>query len=174
MYKAFHPHQIRKSEKWTATLAQVISQDFFNPFDCNPDSTKLYNLSSGVPVDEASCLGILSIKGDGEKRYQDFVDNKLLSEETTFHDPLTRSKYTLFRSCSRKVNMLERSGKLKAVEVNRNVIGTLLALSARSERLIDFQKAVSYPVCSVHSALLIQMDHVDGSRRWITSNHAEG
>ena len=63
------------------------------------------------------------------------------------------------------MNMLERSGKLQAVEVNRNVIGTLLALSARSERLIDFQKAVSYPVCAVHSALLIQMDHVEPRRR---------
>ena len=62
MYKAFRPHQIRKSENWTATLAEVISQDFLNPFDCNLDSTKLYNLSSGVPVDETSCLGILSIK----------------------------------------------------------------------------------------------------------------
>ena len=165
MYKAFRPHQIRRSENWTATLAQVISQDFLNPFDCNIDSAKLYNLSSGVPVDEASCLGILSIKSDGEKRYQDFVDNKLLSEETKFHNPLTRSKYTLFRSCSRKVNMLEKSGKLKAVELNRNVTGTLLALSARSERLIDFLKVVSYPVCSVHSALLIQMDHVEPQRR---------
>ena len=57
--------------------------------------------------------------------------------------------------------MLERSGKLKAVEVNRNVIGTLLALSARSERLIDFQKALSYPLCSVPLSLA----NPDGSRR---------
>ena len=163
MHKAFRPHQIRKSENWTATLAQIISQDFFNPFDCNLDCTKLYNLSSGVPVDETSCLGILSIKGDGEKRYHDFVDSRLLSEETKFYDPLTKSKYTLFRNCSRKVNMLERSGKLKAVEVNRNVFGTLvlLALSARSERLIDFQKALSYPLCSVPLSLA----NPDGSRR---------
>ena len=62
MYKAFRPYQIRKSENWTATLTQLISQDFLNLFDCNLDSTKLYNLSSGVPVDETSCLGILSIK----------------------------------------------------------------------------------------------------------------
>ena len=161
MYKAFRPHQIRKSGNWTATLAQVVSQDFFNPFDYNLDSTKLYNLSSGVPVDETSCLGILSIKGDGEKRYHDFVDSRLLSEETKFHDPLTRSKHTLFRSCSRKVNMLERSGKLKAVEVNRNVIGTLLTLPARSEILISFQKALSYPLCSVPLSLA----NPDGSRR---------
>ena len=52
-----------------------------------------------IPVDDSSCLGILSIKGTGEKRYLDFVDNRLLSEEKKFHDPLTRSKYTLFRSC---------------------------------------------------------------------------
>ena len=84
MYNAFRPHQIRKSENWTATLAQVISQDFLNPFDCSLDSTKLYNLSSGVPLDETSCLGILSIKSDGGKRYHDFVDNRLLSEETNF------------------------------------------------------------------------------------------
>ena len=132
-----------------------------NPFDCSLGSTKLYNLSSGVPVDETSCLGILSIKGDGEKRYHDFVDSRLLSEETKFHDPLTRSKYTLFKNFSRKVNMFERSGKLKAVEVNRNVFGTLLALSARSERLIDFQKALSYPLCFVSLSLA----NPDGSRR---------
>ena len=57
--------------------------------------------------------------------------------------------------------MLQRSGKLKAVEVNINVIGTLLALSARSERLIDFQKALSHPLCSVPLSLA----NPDGSRR---------
>ena len=62
MYKAFRLNQIRKSENWTATLTQVISEDFLNPFDCNLDSTKLYSPSFGVPVDETSCLGILSIK----------------------------------------------------------------------------------------------------------------
>ena len=57
--------------------------------------------------------------------------------------------------------MLERSGKLKAVEINRNIIGKLLALSARSERLIDFQKALSYPLCSVPLSLA----NPDRSRR---------
>ena len=57
--------------------------------------------------------------------------------------------------------MLERSGKLKAVEVNRNVIRNLLALSARSKRLIDFQKTLSYPLCSVPFSLT----NPDGSRR---------
>ena len=57
--------------------------------------------------------------------------------------------------------MLERSEKLKAAEVNRNVIGTLLALSARSERLINFQKALSYPLCSVPLSLA----NPDGSCR---------
>ena len=56
--------------------------------------------------------------------------------------------------------MLQRSGKLKAVEVNINVIGTLLALSARLERLIDFHDYALF-----HSALLIQMDHVERRRR---------
>ena len=121
----------------------------------------MYNLSSGVPADESSCLGILSIKGDGDKIYHDFVDSRLLSEETKFPDPLTRGKYTLFKSCSRKVNMLEISGELKAAEINRNVIGTLLALSARSERLIDVQKALSYPLCSVPLSLA----NPDGSCR---------
>ena len=57
--------------------------------------------------------------------------------------------------------MYERNGKLKAVEVNKNVIGTLLALSARLERLIDFQKALSYPLCSVPLRLV----NPDGLRR---------
>ena len=55
---------------------------------------------------------------------------------------------------------IKRSGKLKAVEVNINVIGTLLALSARSEGLIHFHYYALF-----HSALLIQMDHVERRRR---------
>ena len=65
-------------------------------------------------MDEASCLGILSIKGDGEKRYQDFVDNKLLSEETKFHDLLTRTQIYLVQELQPKGEHAREKWEIKS------------------------------------------------------------
>ena len=88
------------------------------------------------------------------------MEKRLLSEDLDFHDPLSRNKLELFKSCGRTVN-LKKEGKLMSVEVNRNVIGTLLALSAKSEKLIDFETALSYPIYSVP----LSLSSADGCRR---------
>ena len=131
---------------------QTITQEFLNPFDDSLDQAKLCNLSSGIPVDTQKSEQMLKIKEDGSVMYEEFVEKRLLSEDLDFHDPLSRNKLELFKSCGKTVN-LKKEGKLMSVEVSRNVIGTLLALSAKSEKLIDFETALSYPLCSVPLSL---------------------
>ena len=73
---------------------------------------------------------------------------------------MTRNKFVLFKDCGKKV-VVKKDGKLKSIEVNRNVIGNLLALSAKTGQLIDFNKALEFPLCPVD----LNLSNPDGSRR---------
>ena len=158
IYKPLRPHQIVKSEKWTASLQNTISQDFVNPFSTSLDPFKLYNLSSGIPVDDDKISSMLNIQKTGEGQYNDFVQNRLLSDEIKFHDTLTRSKLVLYKDCGKNV-VVKKDGKSKSIEVSRNIIGNLLALSAKTGQLIDFNKALEFLLCPV------DLSNPDGSRR---------
>ena len=56
--------------------------------------------------------------------------------------------------------MVKKDGKLKSIEVNRNIIGNLQALSAKIGQLIDFNKALEFPLCPVD----LNLSNPDGSR----------
>ena len=56
---------------------------------------------------------------------------------------------------------VKQNEKEVIIEVNREIIGTLLALSAKHEKLIDFKTALQYPLCPVPLSLA----HPDGTRR---------
>ena len=158
IYKPLRSHQIVKSEKWTASLQNTISQDFVNPFSTGLDP--LYNLSSGIPLDDDKISSMLNVQKTGEEQYNDFVQNRLLSDEIKFHDTLTHNKLVLFKDCGKNV-VVKKDGKLKSIEVNRNIIGNLLALSAKTGQLIDFNKALEFPLCPID----LNLSNPDGSRR---------
>ena len=104
-----------------ASLQNTISQDFVNPFSTGLDPFKLYNLSSGIPVDDDKISSMLNIQKTGEEQCNDFVQNRLLSDEIKFHDALICNKLVLFKDCGKNV-AVKRAGKLKSIEVNRNII----------------------------------------------------
>ena len=56
---------------------------------------------------------------------------------------------------------VEKDKKLKSVEVNQNILGLLLSASAKSGQVIDFAKALEYPLGPVPLSLA----NPDGSRR---------
>ena len=56
---------------------------------------------------------------------------------------------------------VEKDKKLKSVEVNRNILGLLLSASGKSGQVIDFAKALEYPLGPVPLSLA----NPDGSRR---------
>ena len=71
----------------------------------------------------------------------------------------------LFKSTSRKVTA-KSSTQAKCIEANRNILGILLAISGRSERVVDFDEALRYPLCSVP----LNLANPDGSRRITTKS----
>ena len=106
-YKLLHPYQIVKSGKWTAKLKNTISQDFLDPFSSDLDTRKLYNLSSGIPVDKSNVSDMVNILKTGKDQYKEFVDNRLLKDDEKFHDPLTQNKINLIKSCGKR-SLLKR------------------------------------------------------------------
>ena len=109
---------------------------------------QLYNLSSGVPVPEDPAEMILRTTEDGHNEYSSFLENRLEADSKLFHDPIKRRTVSVFHGTARKVKV-EKNGNTKILEVNRNFLRFLLALSAKYGKNIDFQMALKYPLCAV-------------------------
>ena len=84
--------------------------------------------------------------------FETFITDRILKKEILFHDPFKKRKLVLFKASSKKVS-LTRSTVVKTVEVNRDILGTLLALTAKTEKVINFENALENPLCSVPLSL---------------------
>ena len=96
---------------------------------------------------------------DGHNEYSSFLENRLEGDNKMFHDPIKRRTISVFHGTAWKVKV-EKNGKTKILEVNRNFLSFLLALSAKYGENIDFQKALKYPLCAVP----LSLSDADGSR----------
>ena len=59
---------------------------------------------------------------------------------------------------------VKKNGKEKIIEANQEIIGTLLALSAKQYKLINFETALQYSLCPV----TLSLAHPDGTRHKTT------
>ena len=159
-YKQIRPHHIVNSNKMCDKLVTTISKDFTSPFSTQLSPDRLFNLTSGIPVDDAHAEEMLKIREIGKQSFSDFMKERIFSDDVKFHDGLPRTKVKLFKQCRQKVNLL-KDGKMKTLEVNRNIISTLLAISAKTNRVIDFNLALEYPL----SPVPLNIANADGSRR---------
>ena len=57
-YKPLRPSQIVKSEKLVQGVIQVLNEEYVNPFDESIDQTCLFNLSSGITVNDLFAVEI--------------------------------------------------------------------------------------------------------------------
>ena len=62
-----------------------------------------------------------------------------------FHDPISRQNLKVFKDLAQKVTVTVKNVQ-KEIEINRNIIGTLLAQSIKFSKAIDFKKALQYPL----------------------------
>jgi hypothetical protein len=152
VYKSLRPSEILKSESYTTSVFNMLSKEYLNPFDAELDTSFLYNLSSGTPIEEDISEEILNNRIEGEALFETFITDRMLKKEILFHDPIKKTKLVLFKASSKKVS-LTRSTVVKTVEVNRDILGTLLALTPRTEKVINFENALEYPLCSVPLSL---------------------
>lgn len=160
MYKSLRPSMILKTEKMAEKVVKVLKDEYVNPFGAELDKHELYNLSSGVPLPGDISDQILAIRDIGRTEFTTFVQERLIDKSVPFHDSISRHKLQLFSSTSKQVEV-RGDARIKAVEVNRDMLGTILALSAKTGRVVNFEYALEYPLCAVPLSLA----NPDGSRR---------
>ena len=145
MYKPLRPSQILRSEEMVKNVVSVLSNEYINPFGSDLDKDQLFNLSSGAPINDSNAVEqILNIRIVGKDNYNEFKKNRLSSKLVKFHDPIKRNDLPLFSSANKSVQ-IKQNTRTKAVQINRNIVGTLLAYSAKNEKVIDFEKHSNTP-----------------------------
>ena len=163
--KGLRPSQILKSESCVKEVIHVLKNEYINPFGGDIGKSELYNLSSGVPLHRSIAESILSVRKVGITKYDESEKSRLISKEKPFHDPIKRNKVKLFKDSTVK-NTIKTKDKETIIEVNRNILGKLLSITASSEHNIDFQKVLEYPL----SPIPLSLAHPDGSRRTCTKS----
>ena len=111
----------------------------------------MFDLTSGATINDSNAE-ILNIRKVGKDNYNEFKKNNLSSKLEKFQDTIERNDLPLFSSANKSVQ-IKQNTRTKAVEINRNIVGTLLAYCAKNEKVIDFEKALEYPLCSVPLSL---------------------
>ena len=94
-------------------------------------------MSSDIALDDQIGAEILSTRGVGEEESRKFREQRLESSQVKSHDPIKRRKLVLFSSSRKKVT-IEENKKAKVIEFNRNILGALRSISAKSGQAIDF------------------------------------
>ncbi|KAG1711251.1 hypothetical protein GQR58_002553 [Nymphon striatum] len=157
MYKPMRPSQILLSEKKVAEIVRILEEEFINPFGVGYNN--LCNLSSGVQVADDLASAILDVRQNGIKMKEEFVSSRITSQTAKFHDKLTRCSVKTFKSLNKCIVKLKHVQA--TVEVNRNILGSLLAFSISNERVIDLPAALTYPL----SPIPLSLATADGHRR---------
>ena len=156
-YKPMRPSEILSSEKHVTKIIQVLKGKYINPFDVGLE--ELYNLSSGEMVDDTFATKILSVRKDGEEIRDDFVKCRINEKSKKFHDRLSREEVHTFKTYS--TSTIQCQHFQNTIEVNRDIIGTLLAFSIKNERRIDLPAALVYPL----SPIPLSIAHGNGKKR---------
>ena len=125
-----------------------MEEEYISPFDKSLDKSLLYHLSSDITVLPEIATDILSIPTHGLQMSTKFKEERLLNATVKFHDPISRNKFKLFKDIGKKLS-ITKINTTKVIEANRNVLGTLLACTAKYEKPLDFEKVLSYPLAPV-------------------------
>ena len=160
IYKPTRPNEIVKSNNLTLAVINVLRNEYINPFDKDLNPSKLYNLSSGIPVEETLAKGILGLFKEGLQNFHAFINERLTSKAKAFFSTIPKLKVQLFSDSSKKVEVAV-NGKSKTIEANSNIISKLLALSSKLNRTIDMKSSLCFPLCFTP----LNLAHSDGARR---------
>jgi len=157
IYKPLRDSEIKKSEKIVSDIINVMENEYLNPFSPLLEEDKLYNLSSGCCKEEG-VDELLNIYEAGKVMANEFLTNRILSSREKFHEPIRKKKIPTFFTPKIKVSTAKSES---VIEANRNIIGKLLSIGAKTEQLIDFQKALNFSLYTVPLCLA----YPDGTRR---------
>jgi hypothetical protein len=125
-----------------------------NPFSKDNDKNNLYNISTGQAVSEDIEHFLLNVEKLGNEQREQFI-NECSEDPERFERPIKRNKILNFATAVPK-QKISVSGKLIAVQMQRDLFGQLLSISL--EQKLNIDKVLAYPLTPVPLALC----HIDG------------
>ena len=136
-----------RSEPRKSIVIAVLENKYFKPFDIVIDRTMLINLRSGSEMETPTKL--LNLQQDGIIITKEFLQERLLLSFKNFLDPIPR----IINNSMEKKKHITKKNSLTTAEVNRDVLGDLLCLTTKSSQVIDFKKALKYPLFPIRLSL---------------------
>ena len=157
-YKPLRNREIKKSEIHVTQVINVLENDYWSPFSVFLEDEDVHNLSSGK-VYEGDTQKLLDVKNQGKLLMDTFIDNRIRSSTTPFHDTIRKQTPTLFKEQQTKLR--KKYHNKEVIKVNRDILGKLLSISTLLKSPIDFQIVLAYPLCPVPLSLAFP----DGTKR---------
>ena len=134
-------------------VTEVIKQEYENPFGIHVNEEKLVNISLAVTLDDDIAENILNVVDVGKNRMKVFRQKQLISKEISFHAPIKKSNYKLFRCFVRKTRLTKKDGHVKVEELNRNTLGISNSYILKTGKPVDFKKSPPYAFFPVHLSI---------------------
>ena len=144
-----------------ATVVDVIKKQFLNHVDEELQKDSLYNIVSGMPVDNSICKCLTSIFSCGPALMNDFVQRLHKDGSSkSLTDTIKRFSLKNFEEKPLK-GKVSRTGNQKEIRIQRDILGKLVSLSNKHKSPIDVDAALSYPLAPISLPLC----NADGSIR---------
>ena len=121
------------------------------------------NLSSGGAIPPEVTDNNLSIVTSAHNQNEFFHQERMIKKTKKFHAPITRNKVMSFKD-SNKNTTVSSNGNQTTVEIIRNILGMLLSVAVKTNRNIDFRKALQYAL----SPVPLSLANPDGTK-WIST-----
>ena len=100
IYKPLRPSQILKTEKMVTNAIDVITNEYINPFGLDIDKNHLYNLSSGIAIEDSLATEIINLNTTGKELARKFKQERMLVENNEIGSTgLKRSARTFMTHC---------------------------------------------------------------------------
>ena len=81
---------------------------------------------------------------NGKKMKEEFITSRITSNQGKYYGPFKRCNVKTFKTFTKYVVKCKHAQATG--EVNRNILGSLLAFSKSKERAIDLPAALAYPL----------------------------
>ena len=148
IYKQLRLSNILQFEKIVAETVRVLQEEYLNPFGATLEESCLYRLSSceALPADIADDITKCYSKRLG--LMQALTGRLLENGEQKFHDLIARNQIKSFKShvCSK---VLAKNNKTATIRVNRDINGSLHSFSAKNNKPVGWENALSYPLSPI-------------------------
>ena len=171
--------RIKKDESAIQKIIAVVEERMTNPFEFDTSATEderqpLINIATSGVASEEIQNDLCKAREMGQKRLQEFVEERLQNNRTDFMAPIPKQTIKTFSTLNKPMK-IKTHGKVESVNIDRQIFSKLTIIAQSRE--VDIKTLLNYELTPVPLALF----NLDGTMRkttksmtmsWIEGQHA--